>query len=436
MGKGNNGAQLVVIAIILLLKSCTVARQVTTVEDAGEPQFFDDGFAGFSLIDAATLKPLVQLNADKYFTPASNTKLFTMYAVLSTFADSIPGWKYKDTPDTLFISPQGDPTFLHPDFQNQKFFDYLKKCRKTIVLQLEENPRFGRFGAGWSWNGWLNTYAPERSQMPIYSNLVRVTKKDERFDIVPPLFSVPNQHNFRPQDTILLYRQEMKNEFSFQSGNNDRLIRPFTVSDDTTLFYLIRDTLKRAGSHQEILFRYEVAGQDFHDFYTAATDDVLRLMMHRSDNFIAEQLLLMVSKARLGVFHETEARSRILKDLAGVIENARWADASGLSRNNLFSPNEIVRLLSLMEQVYGSKRLSYLLPSGNEGTLRGLYVHYADRIYGKTGTLTDHVALSGYLTARSGRRLYFSLLINNHRRSIVQIRREIESFIIKQIEKY
>ena len=53
-----------------------------------------DHFTGFALYDMDQKQMIYQLNADKYFTPASNTKLFTFYTCLKMLGDSIPALRY------------------------------------------------------------------------------------------------------------------------------------------------------------------------------------------------------------------------------------------------------------------------------------------------------------------------------------------------------
>src|ERR1700712_3060172 len=57
-------------------------------------QIINDHFTGFALYDLDEQKMIYELNADKYFTPASNTKLFTFYTCLKMLGDSIPGLRY------------------------------------------------------------------------------------------------------------------------------------------------------------------------------------------------------------------------------------------------------------------------------------------------------------------------------------------------------
>ena len=57
-------------------------------------QIVNDHFTGFALYDLDEKKMIYELNADKYFIPASNTKLFTFYTCLKMLGDSIPALRY------------------------------------------------------------------------------------------------------------------------------------------------------------------------------------------------------------------------------------------------------------------------------------------------------------------------------------------------------
>lgn len=80
-------------------------------------------------------------------------------------------------------------------------------------------------------------------------------------------------------------------------------------------------------------------------------------------------------------------------------------------------------------------RITTIFPTGNTGTLSGYYKNYAGKIYAKTGTLSNHVALSGFITTNSGKELIFSVLVNSHQTAASNIRRAVEAFLIDIIEK-
>jgi len=81
-------------------------------------------------------------------------------------------------------------------------------------------------------------------------------------------------------------------------------------------------------------------------------------------------------------------------------------------------------------------RLQDVLPTGNDGTLTNYYKTLEGKIFAKTGTLAGVVALSGYLQAKSGKQLLFSVLVNNHNGSAAAVRRAVEKYLLAVWEKY
>src|SRR6201996_6367440 len=63
----------------------------------------NDHFTGFALYDLDKQQMIYELNSDKYFTPASNTKLFTYYTCLKMLHDSVPALKYVVHNDSLIF---------------------------------------------------------------------------------------------------------------------------------------------------------------------------------------------------------------------------------------------------------------------------------------------------------------------------------------------
>lgn len=164
--------------------------------------------------------------------------------------------------------------------------------------------------------------------------------------------------------------------------------------------------------------------------YSRPTDSMLKPMMQRSDNFFAEQSLLMVSNERLGLMNDARIIDTLLKtDFKDLPQKPRWVDGSGLSRFNLFTPQDFVVILSKMQKEFGMERIKDVFPTGGEGTITSYYKADSGYIFAKTGTLSGVVALSGYLITRKNKLLIFSILVNNHQASATDIRKAIEKFV-------
>ena len=153
-------------------------------------------------------------------------------------------------------------------------------------------------------------------------------------------------------------------------------------------------------------------------------------MMHRSDNFFAEQSLLMVSNELLGVMNDDKIIDTLLKtDFKDLPQKPRWVDGSGLSRYNLFTPQYFIAILDKMKNEFGMERIKIIFTTSGEGTLNNFYKSDSGSIYAKTGTLSGVVALSGFLYTKKNKLLLFSVLVNNHQASTAAVRRAVERFL-------
>jgi len=111
--------------------------------------------------------------------------------------------------------------------------------------------------------------------------------------------------------------------------------------------------------------------------------------MHRSDNFFAEQALLMASNEYLGVMSDNKIIDTLLKThFKDLPQKPRWVDGSGLSRYNLFTPQDFVVILNKLKNEFGMERIQAIFPTGNEGTLTNYYKDLTGKLFAKTGTLS------------------------------------------------
>lgn len=135
-----------------------------------------------------------------------------------------------------------------------------------------------------------------------------------------------------------------------------------------------------------------------------------------SDNYFAEMLVKALAM-RAGGYGTTARGARLAAGFARRLGAAvaGLADGSGLSRANVASPARVVRLLTALREgdrfqaVFDSLSIA-----GRDGTLdtrmRSGPAHGNCR--GKTGTLSNVSAVSGFCRARSGELYVFSILMN------------------------
>ena len=103
---------------------------------------------------------------------------------------------------------------------------------------------------------------------------------------------------------------------------------------------------------------------------------------------------------------------------AGItLDEFRFADGSGLSREALVTPHALIKLLEYMARSPRFEAFYDSLPvAGVDGTLadHSNRTRAEGRIHAKTGTVEHTNALSGYMDLPSGKRLAFSILGNSH----------------------
>lgn len=456
--------KLCILLVPVILFSCTSSHNVGSSPEkrSQDPlmQYTEDSLlsqpgllpaqVGLCLYDPATAQYKFDYQGDKYFMPASNTKLFSLYAGLKYLGDSLVGMRYRESDTALFVTASGDPTLLHPEFPDQPVIRFLQKTHKPIYLS-DLNWQDKAFGRGWAWDDYNDDYMPERSAFPVYGNLIRWI-----YDTTSASFySIPDIDwpvKFSPDSSkqgFSVRRDVHNNVFVITEGKGKVREQdvPFITDGSASAALLLKDTVgKTVGlrtapggwtsvppglSPQDLLrITYKVV-------HSRPVDSLFRPMMYNSDNFFAEQTLLMVSNELLGTMNDGRIIDTLLTtDLKGLPQRPIWVDGCGLSRNDLFTPRDFVWLLDTMQRRFGLNRLKGILPTGGTGTLASYYHDDVGFIYAKTGSLSGVVALSGYLITKKNHLLLFSILINNYVGSGVTVRRNMEKWIHKVRETY
>jgi D-alanyl-D-alanine carboxypeptidase/D-alanyl-D-alanine-endopeptidase (penicillin-binding protein 4) len=392
----------------------------------------NDHFTGFALYDLDNKRMIYELNADKYFTPASNTKLFTYYTCLKMLGDSIPALKYVIHNDSLIFWGTGDPSFLHSDLKSVKAFNFLKTSNKKLFFA-PGNYVNDFYGSDWAWDDYNDYYQAEITELPIEDNVaILYADKNDSLQISPSYLkkylkvdSAYHPTNFKVK------RDFLSNSFIYPATlppKNFIQYVPWKTSTGLTLA-LLQDTLK-----QPVTEIHLPLAADAKTIYDAVADTVYRHMLQPSDNFIAEQLLLVCSSAKFNTLNSDSvisySKAHFLNDLP---DAPQWVDGSGLSRLNLFTPRSIIALLcKIRNEVKNDTLLHSLLPTGGiTGTIKNTYKTDNGQpfIWAKTGSLTNVYNQSGYIITKKGRHLAFSFMNNNFTEPADQLRDEMVRII-------
>ncbi|MGE0770637.1 MAG: D-alanyl-D-alanine carboxypeptidase/D-alanyl-D-alanine-endopeptidase [Cyclobacteriaceae bacterium] len=417
-----------------VLGGCSPSRYVVKTLRTSEKKFQHN--AGFLLYDPDTKKTLIDYHGSTYFTPASNTKIFTFYGGLQLLSDSVPALQYAVRNDSLIFWGTGDPSFLYEEvFQNGRVFNFLKNTEQKLFFS-DANYDEEHFGPGWSWGDYRYSYSPERSPFPMNGNCVTIGIDSLKHFYISPgrfvsMLLVGDSTGAQPRAD----RAMESNQLTFYPGidtSSWKRVIPFRY-DPQWLVTLLGDTLKR-----EVQLTHVPLDARSEYLYSIPSDSLYKVMMQESDNFIAEQLLLMYGGLLSDTLNQGIAIDSIKeKFLFDLPDEAIWMDGSGLSRYNLFTPASIVRLWEKIALIVPQERLFNLLAVGGEaGTISNLYKGETPYIFGKTGTLRNNHCLSGFILTKNGKTLIFSIMNNNYTVPSSDIRQMMEQILVWVRDKY
>jgi serine-type D-Ala-D-Ala carboxypeptidase/endopeptidase (penicillin-binding protein 4) len=417
------------IAITCFLAGCSPAFKIKKEIGIIEQSLQDH--SGFFLYDVATSKTLIDFNGAKYFTPASNTKIFTFFTSLRLLGDSVTSIKYTVRNDSMTFQGMGDPSFLYKNvFNNGRVYDFLKGFPGRLFFS-SANFKTESLGMGWAWNDYNNYYSAERSSFPLFGNLIEIEKpQPEKFIFRPARFSSDFHASNEVHDYEEIVRDIDSNELVYFDGKKKAAFWtiPFNTSSDL-ITDLLSDTL-----HRSVETIHKPLGQNSFVLKSVPVDSLYKVMMQQSDNFIAEQLLLQCA----GVISDTlkpeiAIRYAIKNFFSDLQDKPQWVDGSGLSRHNLFTPRSIVTLWKKIYETVPQERLFKLLATGGvSGTIKNWFRADKPYVFAKTGSLSNNRCLSGFLLTKRNKILIFSFMNNNFIAPGSEVRKGMER-VLNQI---
>ena len=361
-----------------------------------------------------------QLNKDKKIsgvgfntsmTPASNIKILTVLGSL-TSGDTIPSIKYKISNDTLRISSTGYPLIAHPKYDDEDLETFIKSFNHFVYHK--PNIDLTKYGPAWAWDDFKYYFQAERSEMPIYGNVIQIVKEfNDSIKVTPDIFQVVN--NLKQKEKV--YRDHQENNFSINPSlirAGDTIYYPFITSRKITM-NLLESFLQTSISYEEDELKNYII------WNSKIKDDIYSAILKDSDNLISESLAANISLRS----NDTISVDKGLKIILNSLEDNKIQlfDGSGLSRYNLIKPSSLVLALEKIYQYLGPDRIKKIFPNnyiitGTEGF-----------VWGKTGTLKNNHNYSGYIVTDKGRQYVFSIMINHFTDDLDKIKEAISDFL-------
>ncbi len=418
---------------ILFLTLCSCAATKFQKEMGAMEQEFGH-HAGLLVVDASTGKTYISHNEDKYFIPASNTKILTLFSSLKEIGSNIPALYYYEKGDSLIFWGSGDPSLLYEELPISPAYEFLKSSEKDLYFS-DANFYGSHYGNGWAWDDYDYSYAVERSSLPLYGNYLKVSKSDTSIylSVKPKYF----KQYFWMGDSVKessISRLYENNAFIYSPAINKALDRNIPVKSNPLITVgLLSDTLNRTVRYVDMPLPKE------HKILRGlAADTLYKVMMQESDNFIAEQLMVTIA-GMVSDTLDTDIGIDYIKNkyFEAMPDMQKWVDGSGLSRYNLITPRSIVWLWQQLLTMKARDQLFPLLATGGvSGTIKNYYKAEPPYIYGKTGTLSNNHCLSGYLITSKGKLLIFSFINNNYPTSSAPIKKRMEQILWEIHQKY
>ena len=315
--------------------------------DALLNQTLDDSFSVSIINNKGEI--ISSYNEDVPRLPASNQKLFSSAYVLSKFKlnSNLKTSLFKNKND-YYLHGQGDP-----DLNYEHIIELISNVKENKII----NFNIVEIDSKLYWpNGWTNT--------------------DKLYEYGSPITSLAIESNHNKYYDIYALKNFIKNYLKNKFPNSKINIDFF---DSEKTFYL--KNIK-----------------EINKIYSTPILSLLTLTNSESHNFTAESLFKNASNT----WNDNNyiKLKRWLENKGLPATNANFADASGLSRKNKITTKLVVLFLDKMRYFNDFKAYqSTLSITGVRGTLAKRFVNseLSGKFFGKTGTLSNVFALSGFL---------------------------------------
>jgi D-alanyl-D-alanine carboxypeptidase/D-alanyl-D-alanine-endopeptidase (penicillin-binding protein 4) len=424
---------------------------------------------GLLIVDAQTGETLYQQNADRYFVPASNMKLFTTALALAKLG---PEYKFHTTLETsgtisngvltgnVALVGRGDPNLSNRKFPYELKEEFDGPPEKVLVELVDGLVAKGlkgisgdvigddsyfpreRYPSGWEIDDMVWEYGAAISSIVVDDNTVTLTLiPGEQPGSAVQATESPATPDFLVENDVVTSAPDVKSDLTLTREPGARLV-------------VVKGTMPARGAPRKLVLAIEEPAQHaaavlkqlleargvtvdgvararheapktqedptiLAEHVSVPLSDAVKLINKISQNLHTEMLLRTVARQG-GVWGTDDDLMRVPQDFyasAGVSpDDVIQSDASGLSRHDLVTPRAIVALLTFAQKQPWFETYYNSLPvAGVDGTLedRMKNTPAAGHIHAKTGSVEHVRTLSGFAETASGRRLIFSFLSNN-----------------------
>jgi D-alanyl-D-alanine carboxypeptidase/D-alanyl-D-alanine-endopeptidase (penicillin-binding protein 4) len=425
---------------------------------------------GLLIVDGESGETLYEQNADRYFVPASNMKLFTTALALEKLG---PEYRFHTTLETsgtissegvltgnLVLVGRGDPNLSNRKFPYELKEEFDGPPEKALAVLAEALAAKGvkeisgdvvgddsyfpreRYPNGWEIDDIVWEYGAAVSAIVVDDNTVALTLTPGEQPGNPVQAAVsPATPDFTVENDVVTSAAEVKSDLTLKREPGANLVvvkgnlpaksapRKLILAIEEPALHaaaLLKQSLEERGVRVVGVARARHDPDDrkgdptvLAEHVSVPLGDAVKLINKISQNLHTEMLLRTVARQN-GTWAKPDDLVKVATDFyaaAGIaLDDVIQTDASGLSRHDLVTPRAIVTLLSFAQkQPWFGPYYASLPVAGTDGTLEDRMKNTiaAGRIHAKTGSVEHVRALSGFAETPGGRRLIFSFLSNN-----------------------
>ena len=381
------------------------------------------------VFNITTKKTALTINENYFMTPASLEKLITSYATIKNLSNeyrfattlSYDGRIEKNMINgNILLKFNGDPTLLSSDLTN--LIGALKQHNITKItgdLIIDDTTFDNEFYApGWMWDEVDDCYATITNSAIIDRNCVTATIKSNTNSINISLSeklipTIKTDIKINNEQCALKFHPNFKYNYYLTGCMRPNTTEKLDIATRNP-YPRLENKIKKILKQQNIRLSGNIIFvslpnkklQQITTHYSKPIKEIIKIMLKKSDNLIAESLFKTIGKIKRGspgTWQQGQAiATNDMQEIATMpIYKGQFVDGSGLSRYNYISAQQLTILLAeIASKRYYSTTIEKALPiAGIDGTLEWLTDNVlSNNLHAKTGSMSGILNIAGYFS--------------------------------------
>lgn len=393
-----------------------------------------------------------EYNQDKLLNPASTLKMFTTPAALNSLGNDycFKTQLYVDKNNNLYVKLGADPLLTSLELKHLVRNLKIQNRKKLNNIYIDDSIIDNvDWGTGWMWDDETNPFMPKFSAYNLDDNLFKINvSKDESGSfskiIVQGVYPVAvfNHVNVSTASNVVANRYDWQSPdiIDLKGTVNAPVVVSLPISNMKRYFsyklseYLTNDNIKYKNEN----FISSIVPKDAKLIaeVSHSITSAVPLILKNSNNKASETLCKLAAAKSTDATGTNDATIKMINDFYKSnnlgTENIVFADASGVSRNDLISVNWMSSALNKIYELPSFEFIQNNMAQPGEGTLSNRLFDLRGNVWLKTGSISSASGLTGYVKAKNNKIYSVAILIQNFKQPQVEAK-QLEDSIIKLI---